>query len=116
MDLNDIILFDNKTLADLAKEVYTTTQKKNAKMEKVIDDLISRLKSDSSYAALGMSLSEMFKNSINNDDKLLRLAVIVQRIVKETKVINNVGTDFGLSEEEKSQLLEEAQKLMDADK
>lgn len=116
MNLNEVILFDDKTLADLAKEVYTTTKKKDKKIQEVIDDIILKIVNKSDYAALGISLSEMYKNSINNDEKLLKLAVIVQRLTKDLAGKNANEGDFGLTEDEKKQLLEEAKTLMDSNR
>ena len=49
--------------------------------------------------------------SIKNDDQIVKLAAIVQRMMKDANSADDVG--FGLSEDEKKQLLENAKEIDD---
>lgn len=117
MDLNDIKLFDGKTMADLAKEIYTNSQNKNRKIQSLIDTLTSMAKSKHDVASIGMTLTEGYKQSIANDEQLLKLATLVQRIVKsESSTAKGTSYEDLLSKEEKDQLFEEARNLIEESK
>lgn len=101
-------IFDNKSLADLLKEIHQKSNKK----EKMILGLINELKPlvvDLGDATLLVPLIASYLDiSIKNDDQLIKVATIVQKHLSKT-----VGTEESslLSEEEKKQLLEEVKKL-----
>lgn len=117
MDLNDIKLFDGKTMADLAKEIYTNAQSKNQKIQNLIDTLSGMAKTKHDVASIGMTLTEGYKHSIANDEQLIKLATVVQRIVKsEGGTVKGSSYEDLLSKEEKDQLFEEARKLIDEGK
>ena len=103
-------IFGDKKFKDLLEEIYTNQKKK----EKQISTLINELKpmvSDIGDATLIVPLiKEYLEIGVKNDEQLIKMATIIQR------VMNNNGTaenGFGISEEEKSQLLSEINKLND---
>ena len=101
-------IFGDKKFKDLLEEIYTNQKKK----EKQISTLINELKpmvSDIGDATLIVPLiKEYLEIGVKNDEQLIKMATIIQRIM------NNNGTaesGFGISEEEKSQLLAELDKF-----
>ena len=101
-------IFGDKKFKDLLEEIYTNQKKK----EKQISTLINELKpmvSDIGDATLIVPLiKEYLEIGVKNDEQLIKMATIIQRIM------NNNGTaesSFGISEEEKSQLLAELDKF-----
>jgi hypothetical protein len=52
-------------------------------------------------------LKDYLEVSVKNDDALVKLAAVVQRLVSTSK--DDDGNEFGLSEEERNKLLEEAE-------
>ena len=102
------VVFGNKKFSDILSEIYDNQKKK----EKQISTLIGELKpliNDIGDATLIVPLiKEYLEISVKNDEQLIKMATIIQRIM------NNNGTaegGFGISEEEKAQLLAEIDKF-----
>ena len=102
----DNIVFGKKKFSDILGEIYDNQKKK----EKQISGLISELKplvSDIGDATLIVPLiKDYLEIGVRNDEQLIKMATIIQRALN-----NAVGDELGISEEEKSQLLEEIEKL-----
>jgi hypothetical protein len=103
----ETVIFGKKKFSDILEEIYDNQKKK----EKQISSLISELKpliNDIGDATLIVPLiKEYLEISVKNDEQLIKMATIVQRAV------NNTSEDggFGISEEEKAQLLAEIEKF-----
>ncbi len=103
----ETVIFGKKKFSDILEEIYDNQKKK----EKQISSLISELKpliNDIGDATLIVPLiKEYLEISVKNDEQLIKMATIVQRAV------NNTSEDggFGISEEEKAQLLAELDKF-----
>jgi hypothetical protein len=100
----DKLIFKNKKFGDLLEEIYDHQKKK----EKQISTLISELRpliEDTGDATLIVPLiKEYLEIGVRNDDQLVKLATIIQRIIQSQET----GTDsFGISEEEREQLMKE---------
>jgi hypothetical protein len=103
----DNIIFGQKKFSDLLEEIYNNSKQK----EKQIAALISELKpliNDIGDATLVVPLiKEYMEVGVKNDEQLIKMATILQR------VFNSEGSgeqaDFGMTEAEKQQLLEQIQ-------
>ena len=97
----DNIVFKKKKFSDILSEIYDNQKKK----EKQITGLISELKpliNDIGDATLIVPLiKEYMEISVKNDDALLKMAAIVQRLSTGTA---NSGDGGLLTEEEMAQL------------
>jgi hypothetical protein len=109
----DNIVFGGKKFSDILEEIYNNQKKK----EKQISALISELKplvNEIGDATLIVPLiKEYLEISVKNDEQLIKMATIIQRIM------SNNGTaegGFGISEEEKAQLLAEIDKFKEGGK
>jgi hypothetical protein len=104
----DSVIFGSKKFSDILSEIYDNQKKK----EKQISTLISELKpliNDIGDATLIVPLiKEYLEISVKNDEQLIKMATIIQRALT-----NTTSTDggFGISEEEKQQLLAEIDKI-----
>jgi len=100
----DKLIFKNKKFADLLEEIYDNQKKK----EKQISALISELRplvQDTGDATLIVPLiKEYLEVGVRNDDQLVKLATIVQRIMQSQE---SATDSFGISEEEREQLMKE---------
>lgn len=107
----DFELFPGKNLSGLFQEIYNNQVNKKQKISALIDELKKMVRHAGDMAVIGPLIRDLIESSLKNDDHLLKLATIAQRlIVAENK---SVGDDGFLSEEEKQQLLtqlEETQK------
>lgn len=108
----DSQLFDDKTFADLLKDVYTNTKKKETQINGLIDQLKPMIKSMTDASVMVPLVKEYLEVSVKNDDNLVKLTAIIQRLLISTAKTPTDG-EFGLSEAERAQLMSEAQELID---
>ena len=103
----DSEVFGNKKFSDILQEIYNNQKKK----EKQISALIGELKpliTDIGDATLIVPLIKEYMDlGLKNDEQLIKMANIVQKAISSNK---SAEDSFGMSEEEKSQLLAEVQK------
>ena len=103
----DSVVFGKKKFSNILEEIYNNQKKK----EKQISGLISKLKpliNDIGDATLIVPLIKEYMDiGVRNDEQLIKMATIVQR------ALNNSSSEdtLGITEEEKTQLMEELDKL-----
>ena len=108
----DSILFGDKTFSDLLSDVYANTKKKETQINALIDQLKGLIRNITDASMMVPLIKEYLEVSVKNDDNLVRLTAIVQRLLVVSD--RNAGKDeLGLSEAEKQQLLTEAQSILD---
>lgn len=102
---DDFELFPGKTLSSLFQDIYNNQFNKKKHISDVIIQVRDMIKKTSDMAVLGPVLKDLLDTSVRNDDMLLKLATIAQRIYNNQ---NKGGSDSGiLTEEEREQLLKE---------
>lgn len=103
-------IFGGKKFSGLLEEIYNNQKKKEAQISALIQEL-KPLISDIGDATLIVPLIKEYMDlAIKNDDALIRMATIVQRAMARG---GNSEDSFGISDEEKEQLLSEINKLND---
>ena len=105
----DTELFKGKTFSDIMSDVYNNSKKKDRQLKLLIAQLEPLVKNLSDATVIVPLIKEYMEVSIKNDDQIVKLAAIVQRMMKDA----NSGDDggFGLSEEEKKQLISNAEAI-----
>ena len=105
----DTELFKGKTFSDIMSDVYNNSKKKDRQLKLLIAQLEPLVKNLSDATVIVPLIKEYMDVSIRNDDQIVKLAAIVQRMMKDA----NSGDDggFGLSEEEKKQLISNAKAI-----
>lgn len=105
----DKVIFGKKKFSDILEEIYCNQKTK----EKQISSLIAELKpliTDIGDATLIVPLiKEYLEIGVKNDEQLIKMATIVQRLVQSSE--NSSGPDYGISEAEKAQLMNELEEL-----
>ena len=105
-------LFKGTTFSDLMKDIYHNSKKKDRQINTLIQELQPLIKNIGDATVIVPLIKEYLDVSVKNDEHLVKLAAVVQRLVGST---NKSGdSEFGLSEEEQRQLLETAQQELDA--
>jgi len=98
-------LFDGKNLSSLFKDIYENQQNKKKNISEMIESLRKLIKNVGEATVLAPIIRDLIDTSVKNDDHLIKLATIAQRLAAaEAK---GIGEDGWLSEHEKSQLLTE---------
>ena len=98
-------LFDGKNLSSLFKDIYENQKTKKKNISDMIESLRKLIKNVGEATVIAPIIRDLIDSSIKNDDHLIKLATIAQRLAAaEAK---GIGEDGWLSEHEKSQLLTE---------
>ena len=98
-------LFDDKDLSSLFKDIYENQQQKKKNISEMIESLRKLIKNVGEATVIAPIIRDLIDSSIKNDDHLIKLATIAQRLAAaEAK---GIGEDGWLSEHEKAQLLTE---------
>ena len=101
MDPLNQILFDDKSFSDLLKEIHGNQKKKAKQLASLIAELRPLVQSLGDATVVVPLIKEYMEISVKNDDALLKMAAIVQRLSTGT---SNSGDGGLLTEEEMAQL------------
>jgi hypothetical protein len=101
MDPLNQILFDDKTFSDLLKEIHSNQKKKAKQLAQLIAELRPLVQSLGDATVVVPLIKEYMEISVKNDDALLKMAAVVQRL--STGTVNS-GDGGLLTEEEMAQL------------
>ena len=106
---NDIKIFGDKNFSDLSKEIYENNKLKKTQIDLLIQEVHGYIQGIEDIAIVGPIIKELMDVGIKNDDNLVKLATLYQRIMsKQTVDDSDVGL---LSEEEMSQLMQVADEI-----
>lgn len=98
-------LFPGKNLSGLFQDIYLNQITKKDKIGAFITELKTKIKHNGDIAIIGPIIKDLIDTSIKNDDHLLKLATIAQRIINSDK--KSEGDAGFLSDDEKAQLLQD---------
>ena len=101
MDPLNQILFDDKSFSDLLKEIHGNQKKKAKQLAQLIAELRPLVQSLGDATVVVPLIKEYMEISVKNDDALLKMVAIVQRLSTGTA---NSGDGGLLTEEEMAQL------------
>ncbi len=100
---NDIKIFGDKNFSDLSQEIYENNKLKKTQIDLLIQEVHGYIQGIEDIAIVGPIIKELMDVGIKNDDNLVKLATLYQRIMsKQTIDDSDVGL---LTEEEKEQLM-----------
>jgi len=101
----DTKIFDDKSLSDVFRDIYNNSMNKQVKIDTVLDSTKDVLKDVTSASLLLPMIKEILEISVKNDEQLVKLAAIWQRLL-DRKEIGNSDPNNILPLEERRQLLE----------
>ena len=99
----DFNIFDGKNFSDLSKEIYDNSKLKKTQLDLLIQEVHGYIQGIEDIALVGPIIKELFDASIKNDDNLLKLATVIQRIMN--KQVDAVDDTSLLSVDEKEELM-----------
>jgi hypothetical protein len=105
----DFELFAGKNFSDLMKDIYHNSKKKDRQINTLIQELQPLIKNLGDATVIVPLIKEYLDISVKNDDQLIKLAAIVQRLISSTNKTSESNDSFGISDEEKQSLLADAQ-------
>lgn len=105
----DKMIFGKKKFSDLLEEIYDNQKKKSRQISALIAEL-KPLVTDIGDATLIVPLiKEYLEIDVKNDEQLVKVATIIQRVVNSNS--SPAENSFGISDEEKAQLMAELDKI-----
>jgi hypothetical protein len=108
MDPLNQIIFDDKSFSDLLKEIHGKSNKKSKQLASLIAELRPLISSLGDATVVVPLIKEYMEISVKNDDQLIKMAAIVQRLSTGTA---NTGDGGTLTEAEMQQLQEVAEEI-----
>ena len=108
MDPLNQIIFDDKSFSDILKEIHKNQTKKSKQLASLIAELRPLITSLGDATVVVPLIKEYMEISVKNDDQLIKMAAIVQRLSTGT---SNTGDGGTLTEAEMEQLQEVASEI-----
>ena len=108
MDSLNQIIFEDKSFSDLLKEIHKNQTKKSKQLASLIAELRPLITSLGDATVVVPLIKEYMEISVKNDDQLIKMAAIVQRL---STGASNTGDGWLLTEEEMQQLQEVAEEI-----
>ena len=102
---NDYEIFEGKTLSDVFKDIYDNSKTNKTQLEVLMKEVVGFIKDGDTAVQIVPMLKEYLEINVKNDEQLVKLATIVQRITAAEGKVSDSGDEFGLSEAEKEQLM-----------
>jgi len=108
MDPLNQVIFDDKSFSDLLKEIHKNQNKKSKQLASLIAELRPLITSLGDATVVVPLIKEYMEISVKNDDQLIKMAAIVQRLSTGTSSTGDGGL---LTEEEIEQLQNVAEEI-----
>ena len=108
MDSLNQIIFDDKSFSDLLKEIHKNQSKKSKQLASLIAELRPLITSLGDATVVVPLIKEYMEISVRNDDQLIKMAAIVQRLSTGASSSGDSGL---LTEEEMEQLQQVADEI-----
>jgi 2',3'-cyclic-nucleotide 2'-phosphodiesterase (5'-nucleotidase family) len=105
----DFEVFKNKKFSSILEEIYENQKKKSKQINALINELKPLINDIGDATLIVPLIKEYLEIDVKNDDQLVKLATIIQRIT-----VNSAGksdSEFGISDAEKEQLMKEIDKI-----
>jgi hypothetical protein len=106
---DDYKIFGEKTFSDLSKDIYDNSKLKKAQIDLLIQEAHSYINTVEDVVIIMPVIKELMDVAIKNDEHLVKLAGVVQRIMN--KSVGESDELTLLSESEKEELLSNLQEV-----
>ena len=100
-DNNEI--FEGKTFQDLTKDIYENTTNKKKQIDLLISEIHGFIQTIDDVVMVAPIIKEYMEVSVKNDEHLVKLAGVLQRIISKSNGANEES--MLLSEAEKEELM-----------
>ena len=100
----DFKIFGDKNFSDLSQEIYENSKLKKTQIELLIQEVHGYIQGIEDIAIVGPILKELLDVGVKNDDNLLKLATVIQRIMSKHQLVDDSDVSL-LSDEEKEELM-----------
>lgn len=101
----DFELYQGKSFRDLCKDIVDNQHSRKFQIEVLISELRPMIKTGNDAMMIVPLIKQYIDAGISNDEHLVKLAQICQRLLTAQAQAEASGTSYGLSEEEKKELM-----------
>ena len=108
----DYEVFDGKSLSDVFKDIYDNTEKNRQQLDVLTRELVGYIKDGDTAVQIVPMLKEYLEINVKNDDQLVKIAAIVQRLLS-AEAKGGSEESFALSDTEKEQLMKAVEETAD---
>tara|TARA_Y100000004_G_scaffold52297_1_gene57987 strand:+ start:286 stop:663 length:378 start_codon:yes stop_codon:yes gene_type:complete len=108
----DFEIFEGKTLSDVFKDIYDNSKTNKKQLEVLMKEVVGFIKDGDTAVQIIPMLKEYLEINVKNDEQLVKLATIVQRLAQAGSKSDSDG-EFGLTEKEKEQLMQNITDVVD---
>ncbi len=102
MKSNDEI-FDGKSFQDLTKDIYDNQKNKKLQLDLLIQEIHGMIQNIDDVVLIAPLIKELYEVSVKNDEHLVKLASVIQRILAKSS--SSGEESFLLSDSEKEELI-----------
>jgi len=107
MNEDNVEIFNGKTFQDLTKDIYENSRNKRLQIDLLIQEVHGLINGIDDIVMVGPIIKELMDVSVKNDEHLVKLASVLQRIL--TRSTGETDDSFGLTEQEKVELIDTLQ-------
>tara|TARA_R110002153_G_scaffold126589_1_gene273962 strand:- start:226 stop:573 length:348 start_codon:yes stop_codon:yes gene_type:complete len=104
----DSVVFGSKRFSDILEEIYNNQKKKETQVTALISELKPLINEIGDATLIVPLIKEYMEIGVKNDEQLIKMATIVQRALNSGQKEDG---GFGISDDEKDQLLEAMEEL-----
>ena len=107
--MSDFKVFEGKSLSDVFEDIYNNSETNKKQLDILIKEIVGFIKDGDTAVQLIPAIKEYLEIKVKNDEQLVKVASIVQRLVSSES--KGSESEFGLSEKEKEQLVGSIEKV-----
>lgn len=112
--MKDVEIYGGKNFTDLLQEIHNATLHKRKRIDELIIELRRLIRAPEDAAVIAPIIADYLEVMVKNDEHLVKVAAIIQRIISaETKHGGGGDIENLLSDDEKEKLMSEALKELD---
>jgi hypothetical protein len=104
----DSVIFGSKKFSDILEEIYNNQKRKEAQVTALISELKPLINEIGDATLIVPLIKEYMEIGVKNDEQLIKMATIIQRVLNSGQQDDG---SFGISDEEKDQLLKTMEDL-----
>lgn len=101
----DFEFYDSKSLRDICRDIVTNSQSKRDQLDIMVSELRSKISTINDAQSLAPIVKEMLAVGVKNDEVLVKLAGIAQRLISAKTVATGDANSGEITDEERKALL-----------
>lgn len=106
----DFEIFKGKSFSGLCKDIVRNSENKKGQIQIIISELRGLIKTVNDAVIIVPLIKEYFDVGIKNDEQIVKLAAIVQKLMNKASS-NGDGGDYVLTAEERENLLKQVEEV-----